>query len=125
MRLTSGRQNLLVNAPDTLKSAFVDVEIGQVGQEIVPDEDTHQNEVVDDALEVIRELERGRERRELEVEVLAQQRQVQQEEVCTREAALSASASPFCEPDSPCVLLDLATKGDFLSKETEVGIMTQ
>lgn len=96
-----------------------------MGQEIVPDEDTHQNEVVDDALEVVRELERGRERRELEVEVLAQQRQVQQEEVGTREAALSASASPFYESDSPSVLLDLATKGDFLSKETEVGIMTQ
>jgi hypothetical protein len=47
-----------------------------VGQEIVTDKDAHEDKVVDDALKRILERNLGREGRELEIEVLAQQRQV-------------------------------------------------
>lgn len=48
---TGAREDTLVDAPDELHRALIDVNIGQMGQEIVADKDRDEDEVVDNFLE--------------------------------------------------------------------------
>lgn len=48
---TGARKDTLVDAPDELHCALIDVNIGQMGQEIVADKDRDEDEVVDNFLE--------------------------------------------------------------------------
>lgn len=82
--LTSGGKNPLVDFEETTEGAFVDVQSRQMGKEIVSNEDVEKNEVVDDTLQVVFEGKRRRghlEGRELEVEILAEEGEVHEEEV--------------------------------------------
>lgn len=49
------------------------MQIRQMGQKVVPDENTHQDEIINDALEVIPKGDLGGEGRELQVEVFSEE----------------------------------------------------
>lgn len=51
--LTGFRQHALVDGPNPLQRAFIDVQIRKMRQEIVTDKDPHQDEIIDDPLEVV------------------------------------------------------------------------
>lgn len=70
--LTSLGQNPLVNAPNGLHRALVDVQVGQMRQEIISDEDGDKDEVIDDFFERVWEGKFGGERGKLEVEIFSQ-----------------------------------------------------
>jgi hypothetical protein len=47
------------------------VQIGQVGQKIVSDEDTHEDEVIDDSFQVVFEWNRRREGGKFQIEIFS------------------------------------------------------
>ncbi|KAI3480716.1 hypothetical protein L1887_57195 [Cichorium endivia] len=103
-------EDLLVDAEEEIHCAFVDVEAGEVGQEVVSDKDVEEDEIVDDAFEFVREREGGAEVLELEVEVLAEEGEVEEEEVLGLEAALGLAAG---------------AELDLFTEEAEVGVVAE
>ena len=57
------------------------MQVRQMREEVISDEHCKHNEVVDDALEVVVERQRAPDFSELEVQVLAQERQVEKIEI--------------------------------------------
>ncbi len=51
----SDGKNLLVDTEEEIHGSFVDVETGQMGQEIVSYKDVEKNEIIDDPFELVRE----------------------------------------------------------------------
>jgi hypothetical protein len=64
-----------------LQSIFMDVQVVKVGQKIVVDKDSKQNEVVDHLLEVIGKQKHGFNVMELKIEIFAHDHEVEQVEV--------------------------------------------
>ena len=77
-------------------------------QEVISDEEAHEDPVVDNALEVVLERDGLCNRLELHVEIFTQQRQVQQEHVRVGERD---------------VLLRLAAERDLLTEQTEMRVV--
>lgn len=102
-------QNCLVDCPNSFERAFIDVQIWQMRQEIVSDENTHEDEVVDNSFQVVLERYLSRQRREFQIEVFSQERQVQEEKVGVGETEMSARIL-YARQTHPVLFLTLRPK---------------
>ena|SRR6266436_8491695 len=80
------KAELFVHVKQPLQPILMDMQVREVGQEIVPDEDGEHNKVVDNVLEIVVERQREFDVLKFDIEILAHEREVEQVKVDRLEA---------------------------------------